>query len=265
MFFASGAAALVYQVLFAKELALVFGSTATAAFTVLATFLGGMAIGSLIGGALAARVDAAGRRLCLRRAGDRRLLRGHAVAVRRDPGRVRVPRGRLPPSSPSLLVLRVALGAGVLLVPTVLMGITLPLLAQALNPRGDRLGAPVAFLYACNTAGAALGALLTSYAVIPFLGVHATTLIAAMLNLLVALGALELAKALGAVPAGSPLDGRIAHVRRSSALRRMPAGGACSRARGSRSVWAACCRSVWRWSTCTCCPSSPATACTHSV
>ena len=56
MFFASGAAALVYQVLFAKELALVFGSTATAAFTVLATFLGGMAIGSLIGGALAARV-----------------------------------------------------------------------------------------------------------------------------------------------------------------------------------------------------------------
>ena len=56
MFFISGAAALVYQVLFAKELALVFGSTAAATFTVLATFLGGMAIGSLIGGALAARV-----------------------------------------------------------------------------------------------------------------------------------------------------------------------------------------------------------------
>ncbi|KAF3996986.1 hypothetical protein [Glaciimonas immobilis] len=56
MFFTSGAAALVYQVLFAKELTLVFGSTAAAAFTVLATFLGGMAIGSLIGGTVAARV-----------------------------------------------------------------------------------------------------------------------------------------------------------------------------------------------------------------
>ena len=55
MFFTSGAAALIYQVLFAKELALVFGSTATATFTVLATFLGGMAIGSLLGGLLAAR------------------------------------------------------------------------------------------------------------------------------------------------------------------------------------------------------------------
>lgn len=40
LFFISGAAALVYQVLFAKELTLVFGSTAAATLTVLATFLG---------------------------------------------------------------------------------------------------------------------------------------------------------------------------------------------------------------------------------
>lgn len=197
MFFASGAAALVYQVLFAKELALVFGSTATATFTVLATFLGGMAIGSLIGGALAARVarpvvvyalvELAIGAFCVATPALFAAIQGAYVFLAAD----------LAPAAPGLLVLRVALGAGVLLVPTVLMGITLPLLAQALNPLGDRLGKAVAWLYACNTAGAALGALLASYAVIPLFGVHATTLIAAVLNLLVAVGALALAKRLG--------------------------------------------------------------------
>jgi predicted membrane-bound spermidine synthase len=211
MFFASGAAALVYQVLFAKELALVFGSTATATFTVLATFLGGMAIGSVIGGALAARVarpvvayafvELAIGAFCIATPMLFASIRDAYVVLAAD----------LPPDAPSLLALRVALGAGVLLVPTVLMGITLPLLAQALNPRGDRLGAPVALLYACNTAGAALGALLTSYAIIPILGVRSTTLVAALLNFLVALAALELAKAMAALPAGSGFDAQSSH------------------------------------------------------
>jgi predicted membrane-bound spermidine synthase len=229
MFFASGAAALVYQVLFAKELALVFGSTATAAFTVLATFLGGMAIGSLIGGALAARVA----RPVIVYAYVELLIGAFCVATPLLFAAIQSAyvflAADLPPASPALLVLRVALGAGVLLVPTVLMGITLPLLAQALNPRGDRLGGPVALLYACNTAGAALGALLASYAVIPFLGVRSTTLVAAAMNLMVALLALELAKALGAVPAGSRLDGRAVHadpagVRANAGGRRVLAG-----------------------------------------
>ena len=200
MFFASGAAALIYQVLFAKELALVFGSTATATFTVLATFLGGMAIGSLIGGLWAARtakpiiayafVELAIAGFCMLTPALFSSLQSVYVFLAAD----------LPPASPILLMLRVALGAGVLLVPTVLMGITLPLLTQALNPGGNNLGKSVAWLYACNTAGAATGAILTSYVVIPFVGAHSTTLIAALMNLLVGLGALELAKTVGAAP-----------------------------------------------------------------
>ncbi|MGZ9711303.1 fused MFS/spermidine synthase [Glaciimonas sp. GNP009] len=205
MFFISGAAALVYQVLFAKELALVFGSTAAATFTVLATFLGGMAIGSLVGGALAARVkrpvlvyalvELAIGVYCVATPTLFSFIQWIYVALATD----------LSPEAPSLLVLRVGLGAGVLLVPTVLMGITLPLLAQALNPLGNRLGKAVAWLYACNTTGAALGALLTSYAVIPFFGVRMTTIIAAILNLLVALAALELAKKLHTASRALPI------------------------------------------------------------
>ena len=109
MFFASGAAALVYQVLFAKELALVFGSTATAAFTVLATFLGGMAIGSLIGGALAARVA----RPVIAYAYVELLIGAFCVATpllfAAIQGAYVFLAADLPPASPALLVLRVAL------------------------------------------------------------------------------------------------------------------------------------------------------------
>lgn len=197
MFFASGGAALIYQVLFAKELALVFGSTSTATFTVLATFLGGMAIGSLIGGAIAAGTN----RPVVVYALIELAIGGFCIATPVLFSGIQhvyvLLASDIPPDAPLLLVLRIALGAGVLLVPTILMGITLPVLAKALDGSGQRLGQSVAWLYACNTAGAAIGALLTSYAIIPLLGTHSTTLLAALLNFLVALGALEIAKLFG--------------------------------------------------------------------
>src|SRR5204862_2236 len=52
-----GAAALIYQVVFAKQLAYVFGSMSTATNTVLATYMGGMAIGAWIGGLIGSRTD----------------------------------------------------------------------------------------------------------------------------------------------------------------------------------------------------------------
>jgi predicted membrane-bound spermidine synthase len=194
MFFASGAAALVYQVLFAKQLALVFGSTATATFTVLATFLGGMAIGSLLGGRFALRVN----RPLIAYACVELLIAGYCVLTPFlfdliQHAYVALAAGQRPDAS-LLLVLRVILGAVVLLVPTILMGATLPLLTQVLGANLRRIGTKVAWLYFANTAGAAAGALMTSYAVIPLLGASRTTLIAAVLNLIVALAAIELAK-----------------------------------------------------------------------
>lgn len=194
MFFASGAAALVYQVLFAKELALVFGSTATATFTVLATFLGGMAIGSFAGGVIAHRVarpvlvyaviEAAIGVYCIATPSLFIGMQGVYVALAAGAA----------PAAAYLIALRVLLGALVLLVPTVLMGATLPLLAAALGRQGGSMGVRVAWLYLANTAGAAVGALLTAYFVIPALGVKGTTLIAALINLLVALGAVAIFK-----------------------------------------------------------------------
>jgi spermidine synthase len=193
MFFVSGAAALVYQVLFAKQLALVFGSTSTATLTVLATFLGGMAIGSLAGSRLALIV----KRPLAAYAMLEMAIAGYCVLTPFlfdliQQLYVMMASGHSP-DAPILLVLRVVLGAFVLLVPTVLMGATLPVLTQALG-QSQRVGINVAWLYFANTGGAAVGALLTGYAVIPAIGASSTTLVAAVLNMLVALGAIELAK-----------------------------------------------------------------------
>jgi len=56
IFVLSGAAGLVYEVVWSRQLVLVFGNTTQAVSTILTGFFGGMAIGSFIGGRLADRV-----------------------------------------------------------------------------------------------------------------------------------------------------------------------------------------------------------------
>jgi spermidine synthase len=205
MFVVSGFAALMYQVLFSKSLALTFGSTSTATYTVLAVYMGGMALGAWLGGRLAqVRVDALKLyawcelgigAYCLATPlifqGIQALYVGLA--------------GGLAPDAGMLTALRVLLGASALLVPTVLMGATLPILARYFELRAVSLGTSVAFLYGANTFGAALGALLAGYWVLPELGVWRTTLTAAGLNLAVAWLALTLTRRLpSAQPATVP-------------------------------------------------------------
>lgn len=186
MFFVSGFAALMYQVLFSKALALTFGSTATATYTVLATYMGGMALGAWLGGRLAQKhadslaayaVCEAGIGVyCLATPALFSGIQALYIALAGD----------TPPDAGLLTALRVLLGVVVLGVPTVLMGMTLPLLARLFEPRSASLGTSVALLYGTNTAGAAVGALSTGYLVLPLLGVGKTTLLAAAANLLVA-------------------------------------------------------------------------------
>src|SRR5450830_719 len=194
MFFASGAAALIYQVLFAKTIALTFGSTSTATLTVLATFLGGMAIGAFLGGKFASQT----KRPLFTYAIIEGLIALYCIATPMlfhgtQTIYVTLAMG-LPPEAPALLLLKVCLGGIVLLAPTIMMGATLPLLAQVLDVKTQKIGIKIALLYLTNTAGATIGALVCGYLFIPAVGVTNTTLIAALLNFLVALGGLELNK-----------------------------------------------------------------------
>ncbi|MFO0735778.1 MAG: fused MFS/spermidine synthase [Labilithrix sp.] len=191
IFFASGFAGLLYEVVFAKALALVFGSTAVASTTVLATYMGGMALGSYVGGRVKVRSALRAYAFCELGVGASCALSPVMVSLVRS-AYVGIASGS-DPGRPWIVAMQVALGALVLLPPTVLMGMTLPILARHFEREDPTLGRSVALLYAANTGGAAAGALSAGYLLLPLLGVFGATLLGVAANLGVALGALRLA------------------------------------------------------------------------
>jgi len=203
LFVLSGFAGLVYQVLFSKALALTFGSTSTATYTVLATYMGGMALGAWLGGALAARrtnplvlyalCELGIGLYCLATPVFFPLIRDAYVALAAG----------IPPDAPALLVARFGIGAAALVAPTILMGMTLPILVRFFEQRRQALGVSVAGLYAANTGGAAFGALLAGYAILPALGMTRTTLVAVALNLLAAYLGFRLSKSAALLQSGA--------------------------------------------------------------
>ena len=93
----------------------------------------------------------------------------------------------LGPESAALWPIRIALIAAVLLPPTFLMGGTLPLFARRFARHEDRIAGAIGGLYAVNTLGAALGCALAGFVLVPAIGVRATVIAAAALNLLAGL------------------------------------------------------------------------------
>jgi len=185
-FFLSGAVALVYQVLWTRQLGLVFGVTIQAASTVLACFMGGLAIGSYLAGRWSDQMARPLRAFALVEAGI-------AVSALLTPALLGLADGlvvRLTPfmSDAPLLttVARVGLTALVLLVPATLMGMTYPLVLRAASRGADGIRRTASLLYAVNTTGAITGVLFGSLTLIPTVGLSRTFLVAAALNTLVA-------------------------------------------------------------------------------
>lgn len=192
LFFASGACGLTYQVLWLRLLALVFGVTVHAASAVLASFMAGLALGAVL-------AERLGRgRSPLRVFAT--LEAGIAASALATPALLALashlyrPLSDVAPDSLALLTAaRFVASSAVLLVPTVLMGATLPVLSHAPVVRASA-ASRLAALYAANTTGALAGALLTGYVLIGSLGMQRTFLLAAALNLVVAAGAWWLAR-----------------------------------------------------------------------
>jgi spermidine synthase len=182
LFFVSGTSGLVYEVLWAKYLGLSLGSTAPAQAAVMALYLGGLACGYALLGRAA---DLARRPLALYGL----LELGICVL------------GALGAVLPDALAGRPYLLACAMVLPcTVLMGGTLPALAREAAGRIEGLETPLARLYAVNAAGAALGALLADFLLIPGLGLDLSVLCASGLNLACGAAALALQKRLPDAP-----------------------------------------------------------------
>lgn len=197
MFFISGFTGLMYEVIFSKELALTFGGMATSTYTVLTVYMGGMAVGSWLGGMLIGRTKKSGLAVyavcefiigiyCLMTPFLFTQIRNLYVVLAQG----------MAPDENSLIILRLVCGSVVLLMPTILMGMTLPVMVSELQRKNQSLGLghSISKLYGANTLGAATGALLSGYFILPFLGVFKSIALSAAGSLLVAFFALRLDK-----------------------------------------------------------------------
>ena len=208
LFFLSGASALVYQVLWLRLLGLVFGVTVHAASTVWAAFMAGLAIGNIAAGLAGDRI----RRPLLWFAaaeiltGVTAVLSPAAIAAFQ---RVYVDLAPSLPGAGALTAVRFAMAFGVLIVPTALMGATMPLLVRSSAFSRSPIGTRASALYAANTAGAIAGTLVAGLFLIPGFGIRTSFAIAASVNVLVGLGAAAIVTrpdtALTAHVAGDPV------------------------------------------------------------
>ena len=208
LFLASGAAGLIYQVVWSRELVLVFGNTTQAIATIVTAFMAGLGLGGWVGGRWAART----RRPLAAYGAVELGVAALALALPLGFGAIGdLYRAAYPTlDTTALTALRFALALVAVTPATFLMGMTLPLLTQALVQRLDDAGRQLGELYATNTLGAVLGTLLAGFVLIEELGLTGTSLVAVALTVLAGGGALALARSAGAAaptPHPSPEGG----------------------------------------------------------
>lgn len=196
-FFASGAAALLYQIAWERVLFTIFGVTTEAVTVVVTAFLLGLGVGSLVGGWVSERPSIhrlrwfAGAELGVAAFGAGSIPLFHAVGA--------ATLDMAPAGTTAVTFLLV-------LLPTTCMGATLPLLvAYAVRACGS-VGWSVGTLYHVNTAGSAIASVVAVTAALPFLGLRGTVWLAMACNLGAA--ALALRQERREAPCEAPCEAR---------------------------------------------------------
>jgi spermidine synthase len=187
LFVISGGLGLIYQIVWFKYLSLFLGNTTYAQTIVLATFMGGLAIGSAWWGR---KVDRTPRPLrlyaylelgigvyCLLYPKFLELLKSIFISI--------VVSMQLPSDGTAVLLLKFLTSLCSLLVPTILMGGTLPVLVRFISHKLEESGRNIAVLYFLNSFGAVVGSLLAGFFFIRLLGLSTTVYTAAVINLLI--------------------------------------------------------------------------------
>ena len=183
LFFCSGVSSLVFETVFTRLLTYTFGNTAYAASTVLACFLGGLALGAVVIGRWIDR-----RPPSLRTYGGLELLvAAFCVAVPSVFGfltQFYVALYQWLHLGPiGLTAMRMACAAVLVLLPAFLMGGTLPVIAGYLAARKSDFQPDLDSFYASNTLGGASGVLLSTYFLMPLVGIWGTVLLACAINI----------------------------------------------------------------------------------
>ena len=187
LFLFSGIASLIYQVVWVRMLTLVFGHTIYSVSIVLSAFMAGLGLGSYMWGRT---IDKTGKPLLVY--GKIEIFIGISAAL------LSILLSNFSPIYawlhqllPDLLflaaILKAVLAFLLVLIPTIFMGATLPVMCKYFATEDTNLGQQVSYLYSINTLGAAAGCLFAGYFLIGFFGVLETALLAAGINLLIGL------------------------------------------------------------------------------
>ena len=190
----SGFASLVYQVLWMRELSLLFGSTAHATAGTLAVFFGGLAIGGAVWSRRAPRSPRplAEYGLVELGVGFSGVLYFGLMPIY---AALYAPLHEMLGDAPALLLTaKLALASVVLLPPAILMGGTLPLIAQHAIRDENTLGRTGTLLYGANTLGAAAGALAAGFWLPVWLGFDGAYQLAVVVSLAIGVAAWWLAR-----------------------------------------------------------------------
>ncbi len=182
-FFASGAAGLLYEIVWSKQLAYLLGSSLHAVATVVAAFLCGLAIGARVLGVPLARRGQGGRIYALLEIGVGVLGLAMLPILRGIEPLVGEMYRSMGGESLPFAFARFGLLFALLIPPAALMGATLPVLVAHFER--DWVGAAMARLYALNTLGAVAGSAAGGFLLLPGIGLAATSYVAAGLNVLV--------------------------------------------------------------------------------
>lgn len=193
-FFLSGAAALIYEVVWVRSFSLVFGGSHLAVTTVLSVYMGGLALGSYLIGKRAESYEKPLRLYGFLEIGIAISAVFFAILMKFYP-HLYIPLARGVGDSPYLLsILRVLFAIVAMMVPTTLMGGTLPVLSRFVSRRSGGLGQHLSFLYGFNTLGAVCGTLAAGFVLLRYLSVSTTLQVAIVTNAVIGLTSISLQK-----------------------------------------------------------------------
>jgi len=190
LYFFSGVSALVYEIVWARMLGLVVGTTVAAWAAVLVAYMGGMALGAFFGGPIVDRVK---RPLmffafCEAIIG---LFGAVSPAILHDVQKLCADMPFLSGTFMGMhIVSRIIVAGGILIIPTILMGATFPAISRIAATKGRTLSRDLGVIYSVNTFGAIVGTLSAGFFLIPCLGMSVSILIAAVINCAVSIWAI---------------------------------------------------------------------------
>ena len=191
LYLISGAAGLIYEVVWTRAFGVVFGNTIFAVSTVLTAFMLGLAGGSWLFGRVADKSAKPLKMYALLQVAIGAYAFVFPIVLAATDNLYGWVFRTFHPTFYPLSLLRFVLSVIILFVPTALMGGTLPVLsrlwANSSTKAGAATGRTVGLLYAVNTFGAVVGCFLAGYVLMRLFGVSNTIYLAASANIVVAI------------------------------------------------------------------------------